>query len=155
MKRNKFYLAFVMAFLSGLIAGGIGGFYVHRKHVKSFLDREKGPKMINHMVLKRLDHVFQLKSEQSDQVEAILVSMNDQFKQIREYVQPKSKKIIDAAVEEIKLVMSEEQLVDFDEKIKNVMSRMHSRKGGGKPTSDGRRSFGGKGERGVRFKKDE
>lgn len=126
--RVKGALLLLLAFLLGTAAGGLGfGLYQVRagwRHPPRDSERAR------QFVLKRLTRDLDLRPEQQQQVEAILLETGQEFARLREEVGPRVRDIRGRSREKIRAILNPEQQAKF-EALANEWERREERRHGG------------------------
>jgi hypothetical protein len=113
MKRTKIWIAVFTIFLSGLLAGFVGGLATARYQVFQII--EKGPEGIHRVVMRRLTHELNLTDAQRKAVEPIIVRAQNDLHRFRINQQPAIQRIIDQALFEIRPELTDEQNKKLDD----------------------------------------
>jgi hypothetical protein len=112
--RVKAGLAFAGVFMLGVVTGVGGARYGHARVASALLDDEPGSAR-RHAVLWAIDRKVDLDKAQRAKVEAILLAHEPELTAVQRTIEPKNAPIYAKAEDEIRAVLTPDQIAKFDE----------------------------------------
>ena len=122
MNTRRIYVYFALIFLLGILAGGAGAFF-YGWHMMGPQGRvARRDRILRHMT-RKLD----LNSSQIDQIRAIMDDTGDKIEALRKQHRPEYESVLVEARDQMRKVMTPEQITTFNEMIRKFDERRKNR----------------------------
>jgi uncharacterized membrane protein YciS (DUF1049 family) len=123
MNRFKLATGIVLIFALGALCGVLGSGMYFKHRIDHF--RESGPQTRKEMLMKRLTRRLELTPQQQEKVAIIFEEMREQLFSLRAKHKPDLERIREQGHARIKVILSVEQQIQFDEMMARLKKRRH------------------------------